>query len=68
VVTDGNHKCHRLRCISDHHVTEVDNSIGCEYTPERGSYFCNLHNHSEPLNQPSNNLYELDDELENKSI
>jgi hypothetical protein len=58
-VTDGNHKCFRLRCLSDN--TLINSSqvvqVGCDNQPERGSYFCANHNSLEQIKS-----YDLDDE------
>ena len=47
-----------IRCISDHHFTMFDGELGCDNTPQRGSYFCELHNISEEINDS----YELEEE------
>ena len=59
MVTDGNHKCYRLRCLSDNNFINFNDKLqlGCDNIPQRGSYFCENHNLSENVNS-----YMLDDE------
>ena len=52
MITDGNEKCHRMRCFSDDGQIEISGKIievGCDSTPVRGSYFCERHRSSEEV-------------------
>ena len=60
VVLDGNQKCSRLRCLSNEGTINVSGeifSVGCDNTPQRGSYFCQMHN----SNMNYINSYELEE-------
>jgi hypothetical protein len=59
VVTDGNHKCYRQRCLSDEGTLKFGEklvTIGCNNSPNRNSYFCESHKST-----PLINSYELDE-------
>ena len=61
MVTDGNQKTYRARCLSDEGNFNFGFEVlhvGCDDTPERGSYFCTKHNQ----NEINLNYVEFDDE------